>query len=177
MQIAGGVLAAMWLIYFINLVFQLKLNRFGIIPRNLWGLIGIFSAPLLHANLGHLVANTFPFIILSAVLAMAYYKKFDQIFWSVWFLNGALVWVLARSANHIGCSGVIYGLAGVVMALGIFQKRLWPLLISIIVTGFYGLSMLTGLFRFDSGISWESHLLGFFSGVFLAWFYRRKKLY
>src|SRR5690606_2628061 len=54
---AGGLVMLMVLIKVVEALFQISFAGFGIIPRNYHGLIGIFTAPLLHGSFAHLFAN------------------------------------------------------------------------------------------------------------------------
>ena len=54
--LSGGV-AALWVIQIANALTGGLLTGFGIHPRSLEGLLGVFFAPLLHASFEHLIAN------------------------------------------------------------------------------------------------------------------------
>ena len=58
---------AIWSVYLLSWI--APVTSWGLQPRSLAGLIGIASMPFLHANLGHIVANTIPLIILLFLLA------------------------------------------------------------------------------------------------------------
>lgn len=162
----------MWAIFIINQVFPMDFNTFGIIPRTTHGLWGIVCAPFLHANIHHIVSNSWPIIILTFVLLQFY----DNLAFRVWtgsaVLGGFLVWAFARSAVHIGASGVIFSLLGFLMASGIFRGSLKSFIIGIIIFFLYG-GCIWGVLPNQEGVSWESHLFGFIAGIFLARHYRK----
>jgi len=150
-----------WIIYFLSLF--TSVNQFGIHPRSLFGLTGIIASPFLHGGLGHLIANTSGLLIFGTALAFLEKKIFGIIFGIVIF-GGTATWLLARSANHIGASGLIFGLFGYLLSIGYYEKKAKYILISIITLTCYG-SMIFGVLPSLPGISWEGHLFGFLAGV------------
>ena len=58
--------------------------KVGVRPRELKGLLGIFTAPFLHKDFNHLINNTIPFLLLSSALFFFYkdltYRLFFWIF-------------------------------------------------------------------------------------------------
>jgi len=164
----------MWAVFFIDPFLPfIDFRAFGILPRSLFGLIGIFTAPLIHGNLTHLISNTLPLLLLGTTLYFFYNRIANNVFFGIYLVSNALVWLLARSSIHIGASGVIYGLAGFLIFYGIFRKDLKSLLISIIITLLYG-GLVYGIFPNQPGISWESHLLGGITGAFFAMQFSKK---
>src|SRR3954469_10746635 len=74
--IVVGMLAAMWVTELVDLLPGVDLDRWGIQPRAWRGLLGIPLAPFLHANIPHLVANTVPFLVLGAIIALGDAARF-----------------------------------------------------------------------------------------------------
>ena len=157
----------MWGVFFLDQLYPVDLAMFGILPRTIRGLIGIFTAPLLHGSVAHLVSNTMPVIILGTVLYMFYRRIANRVFLQCYFLTGLLVWLFARTSIHIGASGLIYGLAFFLIFFGLFQRDFKSLLISIVILIFYG-GIFYGVLPTQSYVSWESHLLGGVVGFFNA---------
>ena len=53
----GGI----WAVFFLTLaVPSLALESYGVVPRTLYGLVGIAAMPFLHDNFYHLLSNTIP---------------------------------------------------------------------------------------------------------------------
>lgn len=159
--------AALWVVHVAGWIFPF-LKNFGILPRTLRGLIGIAASPFLHANIYHLISNTVPLLVLGFLLVIFYEKIAPSVIGIVVIVGGGLVWLLGRSAMHIGASGVIYGIAAFLVAYGLMKRKIMPVLISIIVAFFYGGSMLMGILPTRGYISWESHLFSALSGIFAA---------
>lgn len=158
----------MWLSFVLDYVYHIHLDVFGIVPRTFWGLIGIFTAPLIHGNIYHLVSNTIPMLFLGSVLYMFYPRLAGTVFFRSYFWTNILVWLFARpDSMHIGASGVIYGLAFFLIFFGIFYRDFRSLIISIIVVILYG-GIFYGIFPNDPHISWESHLAGSLVGLATA---------
>lgn len=157
----------MWAVYFLEVTFQISLSIYGILPRTLYGLIGILTAPLLHGSVGHLVSNTMPLLILGTMLYMFYDRIANRVFLQCYFVTGVLVWLFARPSFHIGASGLIYGLAFFLIFFGFFRKDFKSLLISLIIMVFYGY-LFYGVLPTQSHVSYESHLMGGIVGFFSA---------
>ena len=62
----------LWAIHFSQTIFNLPFAHYGILPRKLSGLVGILSAPLVHANYSHLISNT-PTLLILSVAVMYFY--------------------------------------------------------------------------------------------------------
>ncbi len=167
------VLIAIWAMFLLNWIIPADLRQYGIIPRKFSGLTGIILAPFLHKNILHILSNTMPFLILGSILCFFYTKRALSVILISGLLSGLMVWIFARSAIHIGLSGVIYALASFLIFAGFFQKKFLGILISIIVIISYG-GMVWGLLPVNVFMSWEGHLAGAVSGYLLAHYYYRK---
>lgn len=147
-----------------NWAFHGWLYQYGLFPRHLDSLPGIYIAPFLHGSLGHLINNLVGLLIFSSLLFVHSLRRY---LWSSFFiitLTGALVWCFGRSALHIGASGWIFGLWSLTIATAWFDRRLLNVVIAIVVVFFYG-GMLWGILPSDPGVSFESHLFGALAGV------------
>jgi membrane associated rhomboid family serine protease len=149
----------MWAAFYIEIISGLPLSFLGIVPRTLFGLIGIFTAPFIHGDLLHLVSNTVPLLFLGSVLFFFYARIGSQVFLRAFFWTNILVWLFARPANHIGASGLVYALAFFLIFFGIFRRDFLSLFISVIVILLYG-GVFYGILPSDPRVSWESHFAG-----------------
>lgn len=165
----------MWAVWLVDLFLPLDLSAWGIQPRTLTGLIGIPLMPFLHSGLGHLLSNTIPLAILLALLAGSRASSW-QIVCELVLLGGVLLWCLGRSnANHVGASGLIYGLIAFLIVSGFLEKRLVPLGIAILVGFVYGSTLLFGVLpTLDHHVSWDGHLFGALAGAALAYIHNRQ---
>jgi membrane associated rhomboid family serine protease len=76
-----------------------------------------------------------------------------------------LVWLFgAANTNHIGASGIIFGLIGFLLFIGIFRRDTGALVVSVLVFFTYGGAILSNFMPRD-GVSWIGHLCGFLTGV------------
>jgi membrane associated rhomboid family serine protease len=167
--------AVCWLVFVLNnLIWQGQLARHGIIPRHLDGLSGILWAPFLHASFQHLAANTVPLLILGAIVCARSKGEFAVVTVGGILLGGILTWLFARSANHIGASGLIFCYFGYVSSLAWFNRTFGTLCLSVVCILGYG-GMLKGILPTMAGISWEGHLAGLVAGVALGSFMSRLK--
>ena len=167
-----SLLGAMWVIEILDHLPFVQLDHFGIRPRSIAGLMGIVCAPFLHAGFAHLLANSFPFVILGGIVLLGGRAVFWRITIFVTLAGGLGVWLLAgRFTNHIGASGLIFGYLGFLLARGWFGKSLpWMIGAGVILVAYGGL--LAGVLPGSAGVSWQGHLFGFLAGVGAArlWF-------
>ena len=154
----------MWLAFFLEFSYGIGISHYGIEPRTIKGLIGIFIGPLAHGDFYHLVSNTIPLLFLGATLFFFYKEIAATIFFRAYFWTNILVWLFARPSNHIGASGVVYGLAFFLIFFGIFRRDVLSLLISVITLLLYG-SVFYGVLPGNPKVSWESHLGGALVGI------------
>lgn len=156
-----------WSVFLIEIRFGLDFTQWGVRPRTIKGLRGIFCSPFIHSGMTHLWHNTTPLIVLSAALFYFY----RRISWSVlgWIilLSGLGTWLIGRTSYHIGMSGVIYGLVSFLFFKGIIAKHYRLIALSLLVVFLYG-SLIWGTLPTSEGVSWEGHLSGFIAGALLA---------
>ncbi len=152
----------------------IPLKQFGLVPRTIMGLIGIFSAPFLHGSLPHIINNSVSFTLFAGALALLEGDKMFSKMMLMLVIGGALTWALGRNANHIGASGLIFSLWGYMVLSGWFSRKLKYIVVSIMLIFFYS-GMIFGVLPGKVGISWEGHLFGFVAGIIVSWLYHRKK--
>ncbi len=172
--IPGIFVFFMWMVKIIEILFEIDLSDFGIYPLTLKGVPGILFSPFIHADFNHLFSNSLPLFLLGVALFYFYSEVALKVFILTFFLTGILVWVAGRDAWHIGASGLVYGLASFLFFSGIIRRYFRLIALSLLIVFLYG-SMVWGLFPgVYKNVSWESHMLGFFSGVVLAIWFRKK---
>jgi membrane associated rhomboid family serine protease len=164
----------MWGVFYIETMLGVDLSAYGIIPRTFWGLIGIFTAPLIHGDILHLISNTIPLLFLGSVVFFFYSRIGGAVFFRAYFWTNALVWLFARPANHIGASGVVYALAFFLIFFGFFRRDFISIFISAIVLLLYG-GVFYGVLPSDPRVSWESHFAGALVGIASAMTFGKKK--
>jgi membrane associated rhomboid family serine protease len=166
------LLAMIWGVEAANLVLGHGLAVWGILPRSVSGLIGIPLAPFIHANIMHAVSNTVPLVVLGGLTLTAGRGRFWEATILIIVLSGALVWVFARDAYHIGASGLVFGYFGILLARAVFERGLVSLAIAAITIALYG-GLIWGVLPTRSYISFEAHLFGLIAGVAVAWLERK----
>ncbi len=165
----AGLVGTAWLVYLIDLVLPIDLNQFGIMPRTLYGLIGIPTMPFLHAGIGHLVSNTIPLCILLFILTSTKRQDYVEIIASIIVFGGLFLWLFGRSAVHVGASGLIYGLIAFLIANGFAERKVMPILVSLFVGFLYGSTLFFGVLpTAGPQVSWDGHLFGAIAGALTA---------
>lgn len=173
--VIGGLLGAMWILEIVDTVLQGHLDQYGIVPRTVYGLMGIPLAPFLHGGFQHLLSNTTAILVFGGMLMLRSPKEFAFVSLATTFVGGALVWAFAGGGVHIGASGVVFGLFGYLVAMGFYERRIGSMLLSIALIVGYG-GLIFGVLPGQRGISWESHLCGMVVGVLCArWLGRRRR--
>jgi len=174
MIIPGIFIALMWLVKITELLLDTDLSGLGIYPLTVKGLSGVIFSPFIHSDFNHLFSNSLPFFFLATALFYFYSEVALKVFSWTWFLTGLLVWLAGREAWHIGASGLVYGLASFLFFSGILRRHFRLTALSLLIVFLYG-SMVWGIFPdVYKNVSWESHMLGFFSGVVLALWFRKE---
>lgn len=165
-------IVVMWAVHFISIILNLDLGNFGVYPRSTSGLAGIFTSPLIHADIKHLLSNTVPMIGMLTIMVMFYPRVAMKSFLMIYVLTGLAVWCFGRSVYHIGASGVVYGLVAFVFWSGVFRKSMKSIVLALIIVILYT-PMFAGILPNQEGISWESHLLGGIVGVFTSFYFKK----
>ena len=143
-------------------------------PHVIAGLVGIFTAPLLHASLDHLVANSLPLLILGTLAGGLYPRATLRALPLIWIGSGIGVWFTGEPGSaHIGASGIAHGLMFLVFALGVLRRDRQAIAAGMMAFFLYG-SMLLTVFPRELDISWESHLFGAICGVIAAIIWRKR---
>lgn len=173
--ILGGFVALMWIVEIVNLLFLGgTLNRYGIRPHSIVGLRGILFAPFLHAGLGHLTANTVPFLALGWLTMLRETSDFFVVTAIAMLVGGLGTWLIGPAYSiHIGASGLIFGYLGFLLLRGYFERSVSAILFSLIVGVLYG-GLIWGVLPLQYGISWQGHLFGFIGGGLAARLLARK---
>ena len=169
----AGVAATMIAVHVINLFTGGYLSNFGIEPRLIGGAYTIATAPFIHSDVGHLGSNLAAFVVLGSLVLLQGLRYFVKASAVIIGLGGALVWLFARTGDHIGASGWIFGLWSLVIALAYFDRSPRNIFIALAVVFFYG-GMVFGVLPTEGIISFESHLFGAIAGVFAAFTLAKK---
>ena len=167
--------AVIWVAFLLGCVLPFDINSLGVTPRTLLGLVGIPASPFLHANLHHLLSNTVPLFVLLTLLAGSNARSWEVVTGPR--AAGRLAPVALRTpATHVGASGLIFGLAVFLVVSGFLEKRLIPLIVSVIVGFLYGGTLLAGVLpRLGSHVSWDGHLCGAIAGGIIAYVLTRDR--
>jgi len=167
----------LWLVWAVGAVTGSNWNSWGIYPREIDGLWGIITSPLIHANALHLLSNSIPLLILGWCLFYFYKDLGYGVFPILWILSGVFTWLIGRYSWHIGASGLVYSLTFFLFFSGIFRRYAPLMAVSLIVAFLYG-STAWGMFPIaefvDPTISWEGHLSGAISGLLCAVIFRKQ---
>ena len=136
------------------------------------GLPGILLAPLLHGSFAHLFANSLPLLVLGTGILHLYPNSALKVIPAVYLGPGTAVWLFARAADHIGASGLIYGLVSYMFVAGLIRRDRRAIAASLLVYFLYG-TLAWGVLPIKPELSWETHLAAALIGLVLAIALRR----
>jgi membrane associated rhomboid family serine protease len=175
--ILGGFILLIWLIELVDwIIFDHSLDAYGIKPRSVSGLRGILFMPFLHADFGHVLANTLPFIILGGLVIMRRTRDFFIVSGVIILVSGLGVWFFGGSGTvHIGASALVFGFLGFLLLRAYFEWSMTSIIIAIAVGLMYS-GLLWGVLPLRAGVSWQGHLFGFIGGVLAAYLLTSKKV-
>ena len=164
----AALVAGMWLLEGIDQASSNALDAYGIRLRTGEGLVGVFTAPWLHAGWAHLVSNTLPFLVLGLIVLLEGWRSWARATLIVILTSGAAVWLLAPANSlTLGASGIVFGWLVYLLARGFFTGSPGQIATGVVVFLFYG-GMLWGVVPSDAGVSWQAHLGGALGGLLAA---------
>ncbi len=172
-QLAGlillaGIVAFMWAVEVVNTLDSNRLDGDGIYARDLGRLWGILTAPFIHGSFQHLIDNTIPFVFMGAIIAIAGIWRLAKVTLFVIVLGGLGTWLIAPSNSvTFGASGVVFGYATYLFAIGFFERSWLDLLAGVLVGAVWGAALLASLVP-HQGVSWQAHACGAVAGVLAA---------
>ena len=171
-RLSIGFVVVLWLVHLMNWGMGLDPVPFGVRPREWLGLIGIVTAPLVHGDFAHLVANSAPLLVLGAVMIFLYPYSTLRVLPAIYLGPGVAVWLFGRDSAHIGASGLVYGLVSYVFVAGLLRRDRRAIAASLMVALLYG-TLAWGVLPIRPGVSWETHLAAAAIGVLFAAALRR----
>jgi membrane associated rhomboid family serine protease len=172
LRLSVGFVALLWLVHLMNWGLDLDPRPFGLEPRDWLGLVGIVTAPLVHSDFAHLVANSVPLAAVSAVMLFLYPHSTLRVLPAVYLGTGAVVWLFGRDSVHLGASGLVYGLVSYVFFAGLLRRDRRAIAASLLVAFTYG-TLAWGVLPVDPRVSWETHLAAGVIGLLMALVLRR----
>ena len=143
-------------------------STWGIRPREWKGILGTLTSPLMHGSWEHVFNNSMPILVLGTALIYFYPSLAYRTVVMIWIASGLLVWLTARDGtNHIGASGLVYGLVTFIFFSGVLRKYKPLIALSMLVVFLYG-GLVWGVLPIQEKVSWEGHLWGAIVGGLLA---------
>jgi membrane associated rhomboid family serine protease len=164
---AAGLVAGIWLAWLGAWLLGWNIDDLGIRPRDVHGLIGILTAPFAHASFEHLMSNTLPLGLLSALMLYAYPRATRYALPLIWLASGLGVWLWARPSVHVGISGITHGLMFFLFLMGLLRRDRLGVALALLVFFLYGGMLMTVLPR-EVEVSFEYHLAGAVAGIVSA---------
>ncbi|TDQ53016.1 membrane associated rhomboid family serine protease [Actinorugispora endophytica] len=167
--------AAMWIFEIIDFFAGGSLDqRFGIRSWVIADLWTVFTAPFMHADFAHLMANSVPMLVLGSLVAFSGLSRFIWASLIITVVSGIAVWLLSGYGSlTVGASGLIFGYFGYLVLRGIIERKTIDIVIMICVVLFYG-TLIFGVLPQQQGISWQAHLFGFLGGLLSAYVLPRR---
>jgi len=149
------------------------LSDWGVVPLTLAGLVGLLSAPLLHADWGHLFSNALGLVVLGTLVGSVYPRSASRIVLAVWVGAGVFTWFVGRPSNHLGASGLVHGLFFALFTLALLRRDRPAVVAAMVAMMLFGGMLLTVL-PHEWRISWEMHAGGALAGMIAAFVWRHR---
>ena len=164
-------IASLWIVHLVDVILPIDFNAYGLVPRTLHGLIGIPLMPFLHGSWGHLLGNTIPLCILLFIL-LSSRRDYLEVIVSIVIVGGLLLWCFGRSADHVGASGLVYGLVAFLIASGFAERKPVSITVAILVGFLYGTTLVWGVLpTAGKSVSWDGHLISALAGAGTAYIF------
>jgi membrane associated rhomboid family serine protease len=164
-----GLAAVLWVVQIVNAADSYRLDKYGLRPRDIDGLVGIVTSPFLHASYGHLIANSAPFVLIGWVVLLSGVRPFLLSSALIIVIGGLFTWVIAPSGIIVGVSALVMGWLGYLLGRAYFSRRVLWIIVAVLVVFFFS-GLFGGLLpSVGTGVSWQGHVAGFAAGIIAAW--------
>ncbi len=151
---------------------RLPWSKYGMQPKKVVGLRGIFTMPFLHGSWNHVYNNITALLFLGWAMMYFYKQLVVKTTLAIMILGGIWLWFAGEAGStHIGASGLVYGLVSFLFFSGLLRRYKPLIAISLLVIFLYG-SLFWGIFPVKINVSWEGHLWGAVAGVVMAFYYQ-----
>ena len=165
--------ALLWVIKSAETLFGFEALQYGVYPRDVSGLFGVLTAPMIHGSWSHLAANTPSVLLLGIVMAYGYPKSKWWTIAVIWVVSGLGVWLFGRESYHIGASGLTHGAFYFLFVAAILRRDKRSIALMLIAVFMHG-GMMLGVLPWDPEISFEGHLFGGLAGAISAILFRHR---
>lgn len=156
--------ALLWAVFTVDhVLIPIDLRLLGLVPREPERLWAILTSPFLHGHQAHLIGNSIPLLIFGWLVMRRGTRRFVTASAFIIVVGGFFLWLIGRPALHIGASGWVFGLWGLIIADGWYERTPTAILTSVLVVLLYG-GMVWGLLP-QATVSFEAHLGGLVAGV------------
>ena len=88
---------AIWIVH----VNHISLSNFGLVALNPNRLSGIITFPFLHADLNHLINNSYPILILGGIISQVYKTISTKVFVYSFLLSGTILWFIGNPNTNV----------------------------------------------------------------------------
>lgn len=167
-KLALGFVVLLWLVQVLLSGPGIDVGDFGVRPRDVAGLLGILTAPFVHADYAHLLGNSVPLAVLGTAMLYLYPRSSRIVLPAVYLGPGVAVWLFAHpGSSHIGASGLVYGMFAYVLIGGLIRRDRRAVATALLVVFLYG-ALVWGVLPIEPRISWQTHMAAAIMGVALA---------
>ena len=163
-----GFIGVILVVEVLNGLVDHSLNAYGLVPRTTGGMVGIPLSPFLHGSFLHVQSNAVGLLALGCLAVIRSRERFPWVCLVIILIGGLGVWLIGRSATHVGASGLVFGLFGYLLFKGLLDRSILSVLVAVVVAGVFGWAMLSGVLPTNTFVSWEGHLCGLAAGILAA---------
>lgn len=146
------------------------LLAYGILPRSIDGLLGIFVSPFLHISWEQLLSNSVWLLILGPLVMLRRRNDLVRVGVLGGITAGFGTWLVGPSASiSFGAHGVVFACFGFLMARGIFARHVVDVILSALAAVLFGGMLLGVLPTVGESVSSEARFFGFLGGFWAVW--------
>jgi len=97
-RVRAAIIPAVWVavlfvVHLLNEFTSIHFQYWGVFPRSVYGLKGIFFSPLIHGDWGHLIFNCMPLYALGLIIYFFYPRVAKSAMFMLYFMTGVSVWL------------------------------------------------------------------------------------
>ncbi|MDU0479801.1 rhomboid family intramembrane serine protease [Staphylococcus chromogenes] len=160
-----GFLVIIWAVHIVNMLLRGALVAFGVQPLDLSSIWHIFTSPLIHGSISHIMSNSVPGAIFVFLVALSGRKAFWEVTLIAGLIGGIGTWFFGGvGTSHVGASGLIYGWLAYLIVRGVFNRSFSQFALGIVLAFAYG-GLIYGVLPNEAGVSWQGHLFGGIGGL------------
>lgn len=166
------LLAVIWVVFIAQLITGPALfYALGIPSGEFTRIWTWFTSPFIHANLPHIVGNSFFLLLLGVLVAVEGRRRWAVVTVLAAICSGLVTTVLSTNTVTGGASGLVFGYFGYLLTAPWFEvrrgRKILRFSVAVMLLVSYSFTLFAGFIP-NGNMSWQAHLGGFLGGIVAA---------